>query len=201
MLAEANFAGCLSLKQGMGIRLAWSTFEPRSGRFFVFGFGGVGLLAEVVPAGFGHVYTVVFCGGLDVGEGLFAFVIGDVFDLIEAGDGVADMGGVVQRLLALVGEGVDGFGEFGAAAFELGIKLACLFTIVLFLGQRKVSEYRPPGRLRVRLGAAGEETGLCASGGRPAGWRVASGLMRKGLRVARRRAATAPAPSPLAARS
>jgi hypothetical protein len=125
MLAEANFAGCLSLKQGMGIRLAWSTFEPRSGRFFVFGFGGVGLLAEVVPAGFGHVYTVVFCGGLDVGEGLFAFVIGDVFDLIEAGDGVADMGGVVKGLLALVGKGVDRGGEF--------VALLCVEGLVVFM--------------------------------------------------------------------
>jgi hypothetical protein len=73
----------------------------------VFGVGGVGLLAEVVPVAFFDLYAVVFGGGLDVGEGLFAFVVGDVFDLVEAGDGVADVRGVVQGLLALVGKGVD----------------------------------------------------------------------------------------------
>jgi len=77
------------------------------GGLFVFGVGGVGLLAEVVPVGFCHLHAIVFCGGLDVGEGLFAFVVGDVFDLVEAGDGVADVRGVVQWLLAFVGKGVD----------------------------------------------------------------------------------------------
>jgi hypothetical protein len=73
----------------------------------VFGVGGVWLLAKVVPVGLGDVNAIVLCGGLDVGEGLFALVVGNVFDLVEAGDGVANMGGVVQWLLPLVGEGVD----------------------------------------------------------------------------------------------
>jgi hypothetical protein len=38
-------------------------------------------------------------------------VIGDVLDLVEAGYGVADVGGVAQGLLTLVGEGVDRGGE------------------------------------------------------------------------------------------
>jgi hypothetical protein len=80
----------------------------------VSGAGGVWLLAEVLPASLRHVDAVVLCGGLDVGEGLFALVVCDILDLIEAGDGVADMGGVVQRLLALVGEGIDGCGELAA---------------------------------------------------------------------------------------
>jgi hypothetical protein len=62
-----------------------------SGGLFVFGVGGVGFLAQVVPIGFGHLHAIVSCGRFDVGEGLFAFVVGDVFDLIEAGDGVADV--------------------------------------------------------------------------------------------------------------
>jgi hypothetical protein len=48
-----------------------------------------------VPAGFGHLYAVVLCGGFDVGEGLFTLVVADVFDLIEARDGIADVGDVI----------------------------------------------------------------------------------------------------------
>jgi len=61
----------------------------------VLGVGGVGFFAQVVPIAFGHLYAVVLCCGFDVGEGLFALLVGDVFDLIETGDGVADVGGVV----------------------------------------------------------------------------------------------------------
>ena len=43
--------------------------------------------------GLGHVDAVVLCGGLDVGEGLFALVVRHVLDLIEAADGVADVRG------------------------------------------------------------------------------------------------------------
>jgi len=76
------------------------------------GVGGVRFFAQLVPVGFGHLDAVVFCGGFDVGEGLIALVIGDIFDLVEAGDGVADVRGIVEGLLALVGECVDGGGEF-----------------------------------------------------------------------------------------
>ncbi len=67
--------------------------------------GSVGLLAEFVPGGFGKFDAELFGGGFDVSEGLVAFGVSDIFDLVEAGDGVADVGGVVERLLALIGEG------------------------------------------------------------------------------------------------
>src|ERR1700722_1592860 len=95
----------------------------------MFGFGGVGFLAQVVPAGFGHAYTVVLRRCLDVGEGLFAFVIGDVFDLIEAGDGVADMGGVVQWLLAFGGKSINRSRKF--VAF---LCIECFVVIVVLPG-------------------------------------------------------------------
>ncbi len=72
---------------------------------------GVGVAAEIVGAGFGHVDFEVFCGGFEVGEGLFAVGFRDVFDLVEAGDGVADVAGVGHGLLALFGEGEGGVGE------------------------------------------------------------------------------------------
>lgn len=75
---------------------------------------GVWLFAQVLPTGLGHLYAVVFCGGLDVGEGLLALVVGDVLYLIETRDGVADVRGVGEGFLALAGEGVDGVGEIGA---------------------------------------------------------------------------------------
>ena len=65
--------------------------------------------------GFGHLDAELLGGGFDVVEGLFAFGVGDVLDLVEAGDGVADVGGVVERLLALFGEGVGGVGHAGCA--------------------------------------------------------------------------------------
>lgn len=84
-----------------------------------------------MPVGLGHCYAVVFGGGFDVGEGLVAFVVGDVFDLVEAGDGVANVGGVVERLFALVGEGVDRCGEcvafFGVEGFVVFVVLPGCF--------------------------------------------------------------------------
>jgi hypothetical protein len=68
----------------------------------------VGFFAKVVPVGFGYFDTIVFGCGFDVGEGLFALVVGDILDLVEAGDCVADVRGVVERLFALFGKGVDG---------------------------------------------------------------------------------------------
>lgn len=71
----------------------------------------MGLLAEVLPAGFFHLDAVVFGGGLDVGEGLVAFGVRDPFRLVEAGYGAANVGGVGEGLLALFREGIDGVGE------------------------------------------------------------------------------------------
>jgi hypothetical protein len=78
-----------------------------------------------VPACFGHVDSVVFGGSFDIGEGLFALLVGNVFDLIEAGDGITDVGGVGERLFALVGEGVGGGGKF--------VTLLCVEGFVVFV--------------------------------------------------------------------
>ena len=48
---------------------------------------------------------------LDIGEGQGAVLIGNVEDLIEPGDGVANVLGVGQRLLALFWEGEDRIGQ------------------------------------------------------------------------------------------
>src|SRR5689334_3126285 len=42
---------------------------------------------------------------LDAGPGLVALAVADTLDLVEASDRVADMAGVVERLLALLGKG------------------------------------------------------------------------------------------------
>jgi hypothetical protein len=101
----------------------------------VFWVGGVGLFAKIVPVGFGHFDTVVFGCGLDVGEGLFALVVGDILDLVETGDGVADVRGVVERLFAFFGEGVDGGGKIvallGVERFIVLVVLPCCFHVVL----------------------------------------------------------------------
>ena len=67
--------------------------------------GGVGFVAEFAPVGFGHFDAELFGGGFDVVEGFFAICVGDVLDLVEAGNGVADVGGVVEGFFALFGEG------------------------------------------------------------------------------------------------
>jgi hypothetical protein len=71
---------------------------------------GVRLFAQVAPTGFGDLDGVLLGGGLDAPEGGVARAVADTLGLVEAGDGVADVGGVVQRLLPLFrgGEGVGG---------------------------------------------------------------------------------------------
>jgi len=61
-----------------------------------------------MPVGLLHFDAVVSRSGFDVGECLFALLVCDSFDLVEASDCVADVGGVAERLLAFVREGVDG---------------------------------------------------------------------------------------------
>lgn len=78
-----------------------------------------------MPACFGHVDAVVFGGGFDVSEGLFALVVGNVFDLIEAGDGITNVRGVGEWFFALVGEGVGGGGKF--------VALLCVEGFVVFV--------------------------------------------------------------------
>lgn len=83
-----------------------------------------------MPVGLLHFDSVVSRSGFDVGESLFALMVCDSFDLVEASDCVSDVGGVAERLLALVGEGVDGGGEI--------IAFGCVERFVVFV--------RLPGR-------------------------------------------------------
>lgn len=64
-----------------------------------------------MPVCFCHLYVVVFGRGFNVGEGLFAFMSGDDFYLVEAGDGVANVRGICHRLFPFFEKGVDGIGE------------------------------------------------------------------------------------------
>ena len=99
----------------------------------MFRVGGVGLFAKIMPVCFGHFDTVVFCRRFDIGEGLFALVIGDILDLVEAGDGVADVRGVVERLFALFWKGVNGGREIvalvGVEGFVVLVVFPCCFHI------------------------------------------------------------------------
>jgi hypothetical protein len=87
-----------------------------------------------MPSGFGHVDTIVPGCSFDIAERLFALVVGDVLDLVEAGDGVTDVRRVVQGLLALVGEGIDRGGEvaafFGVECFVVFVMLPGCFHAV-----------------------------------------------------------------------
>src|SRR5689334_2303102 len=67
--------------------------------------------AQVAPVALLDVDAVVLGGFLDVGERQVAVGVGDALDLIEAGQGVPDVGRVRQRLLALLGKGEDALGQ------------------------------------------------------------------------------------------
>jgi hypothetical protein len=101
----------------------------------VFWVAGVGLFAEIVPVGFGHFDIVVLGCSFDVGEGLFALVVGDVLDLVEAGDCVADVRGIVERLFAFIGKGVDGgrkiVAPLGVESFIVLVVFPCCLHVVL----------------------------------------------------------------------
>jgi hypothetical protein len=107
----------------------------------------VWLFAQIAPACFGHVDAIVFGGGFDVSKGLFSLVVGDVFDLIEASNGVADVRGVGEGFLAFVGEGVDEGGEL--------IALLCVEGLVVFV--------MFPGCFHVGLQSCGKMVDLQAS--------------------------------------
>jgi len=99
----------------------------------VFWISRVRFFTKIMPVGFGHIDTVVFGCGFDVCEGLFAFVVGNILDLVEAGDGVADVRGVVERLFALFWKGVNGGREIvalvGVEGFVVLVVFPCCFHI------------------------------------------------------------------------
>jgi hypothetical protein len=78
----------------------------------------------LLPGGLFHLYAELFSCGFDSVEGFFALFVGDVLDLVEAGDGVADVRGVFQGLFAFVGEGevggVDVFAVVGRESVGFG---------------------------------------------------------------------------------
>src|SRR5215204_6372101 len=63
-------------------------------------------LAELVPGAFLDLDAVVIGRAFDVGECDIAVLVRDSFDLIEPRQRVANVRGVGQRLLALLGKGV-----------------------------------------------------------------------------------------------
>jgi hypothetical protein len=87
--------------------------------------GGVRRFAEIVPAAFGHFDSVVFGCGFDIGERLFPLLVGDVLDLVETGEGIADMRRVVERFFAFVGECERGGGKF--------VALICVEGLIVFV--------------------------------------------------------------------
>src|SRR3954466_15581497 len=60
--------------------------------------------AELEPALLADFDAVLVGRLLDPPPGRVALVVADAFDLVEAGDRVADVAGIVERLLALLGE-------------------------------------------------------------------------------------------------
>ena len=64
-----------------------------------------------MPGFLGHVDVEMLRGLLDIGEGEVALVIADVVHLIESGEGVADVGGICQRFLPLLGERKNAVGK------------------------------------------------------------------------------------------
>src|SRR5438132_3258481 len=72
---------------------------------------GLAALEEVAPVVGGDVDVERAGGRPDALPGLVPLGVGHALDLVEAGDGVADVGGVGERLLALVGEGEGAVGH------------------------------------------------------------------------------------------
>ena len=66
------------------------------------------LVAELLPICLGHLDPEFFRGRLDVVECLLSFGIRYILYLVEAGDGVAYVRGVVERLFAFLREGIGG---------------------------------------------------------------------------------------------
>jgi hypothetical protein len=91
----------------------------------------VRLPAEVAPIVLLDVDAVVLRRLLDVGEGEVAVFVGDTLDLVEAGQGVLDVGSVRQRLFALLGERVGVSGSSCRSLLESSPCSVCGFHVVL----------------------------------------------------------------------
>src|SRR5947209_9554194 len=63
------------------------------------------LLPDLAPAFFLHFDAVLVGGFLDPPPCRVALIVADAFDLVEAANRVADVAGVVERLLAFFGKG------------------------------------------------------------------------------------------------
>src|SRR5204862_2319193 len=68
-------------------------------------------LEELAPVGRRHLDAVLRGGRLDAFPCPVTLGVAGALDLIEAGDRAAHVGGVGQRLLALVGEGESAVGK------------------------------------------------------------------------------------------
>src|SRR5689334_12433297 len=64
------------------------------------------VLAELAPALFAHLDTVLVGRLLDPTPRRVAFIVADALHLVEAGDRVAHVARVVDRLLALLRKGI-----------------------------------------------------------------------------------------------
>ncbi len=74
----------------------------------------LGWLSQFPPMGLGHRNMIVSRGRTYVDKGLIAIAVGHVGNLIKAGDGVPDMGGIRQWFLARVRERVDAVWQVAA---------------------------------------------------------------------------------------
>ena len=97
-------------------------------------------LAEFAPAFLVHLHVELLGGGLDPLPRRVAFGVGHVLDLIETRDRVADVARILDRLLALLGEGifavvdfiaVGAWPRFNVADSAITIGLVLLFTSAL----------------------------------------------------------------------
>ncbi len=66
---------------------------------------------RLMPVRLRHINAKMFSGLLYVGEGQVAVGIGDIFNLVEAGDRVPHVGSIGHWFLACFGKGESGFRE------------------------------------------------------------------------------------------
>src|ERR1700712_3007434 len=101
-------------------------------------------LAQLAPALLVDLDVVLLRRGLDPLPGLVALLVAHPLDLIEAGDGVAHVAGVLQGLLALLGKG-EAPGRDLVALFgvQFGHGVALLSASISFMNDARAG-YNPP---------------------------------------------------------